>query len=248
MRCRELRSPGARRRRRDDRHVGRAGPPGPTQATVMLLDAWSTCWLSAVISTGCCPSRHGRRVCGRLAGLSADYAGLASDRPSCSNAASSSSRLAVREPESKSLGPLVTVNTALRAVALMNLGPPRLGLPDAERHLREGAVLAREIGRTYLEVSPGELRVLRYLPTNLSRSEIASELSVSPNTVSTHLRSIYAKLQVRDRSSAVRRRHRACRPAGPVRPVRRAGRDRGARPGPSRGPPAHATTQITRIR
>jgi LuxR family maltose regulon positive regulatory protein len=55
------------------------------------------------------------------------------------------------------------------------------------------------------ELSPTELRVLRYLPTNLSRPEIASELSVSLNTVGTHLRSIYAKLQVRDRSSAVRR-------------------------------------------
>jgi LuxR family maltose regulon positive regulatory protein len=55
------------------------------------------------------------------------------------------------------------------------------------------------------ELSPGELRVLRYLPTNLSRPEIAGELSVSLNTVSTHLRSIYAKLQVRDRSSAVQR-------------------------------------------
>ena len=55
------------------------------------------------------------------------------------------------------------------------------------------------------ELSPGELRVLRYLPTNLSRPEIAGELSVSPNTVSTHVRSIYAKLQVRDRSSAVQR-------------------------------------------
>ena len=55
------------------------------------------------------------------------------------------------------------------------------------------------------ELSPGELRVLRYLPTNLSRPEIAAELSVSPNTVSTHIRSIYAKLQVRDRASAVQR-------------------------------------------
>ena len=55
------------------------------------------------------------------------------------------------------------------------------------------------------EISPGELRVLRYLPTNLSRVEIASELSVSVNTVSTHIRSIYAKLQVGDRSAAVRR-------------------------------------------
>ena len=55
------------------------------------------------------------------------------------------------------------------------------------------------------ELSPSELRVLRYLPTNLSRPEIAGELSVSPSTVSTHVRSIYAKLQVRDRSSAVQR-------------------------------------------
>jgi LuxR family maltose regulon positive regulatory protein len=55
------------------------------------------------------------------------------------------------------------------------------------------------------ELSPGELRVLRYLPTNLSRPEIAGQLSVSPNTVSAHIRSIYAKLGVRDRSSAVRR-------------------------------------------
>jgi LuxR family maltose regulon positive regulatory protein len=47
--------------------------------------------------------------------------------------------------------------------------------------------------------------VLRYLPTNLSRPEIASELSVSLNTVNTHIRSIYAKLQARDRASAVRR-------------------------------------------
>jgi len=55
------------------------------------------------------------------------------------------------------------------------------------------------------ELSPGELRVLRYLPTNLSRPEIAGQLSVSPNTVNAHIRSIYAKLQVGDRSSAVRR-------------------------------------------
>jgi Bacterial regulatory proteins, luxR family len=47
--------------------------------------------------------------------------------------------------------------------------------------------------------------VLRYLPTNLSRPEIACELSVSLNTVNTHLRSIYAKLGVRDRDSAVQR-------------------------------------------
>ena len=55
------------------------------------------------------------------------------------------------------------------------------------------------------KLSPSELRVLRYLPTNLSRSEIASQLSVSVNTVNTHIRNIYAKLQTQDRSSAVHR-------------------------------------------
>jgi LuxR family maltose regulon positive regulatory protein len=55
------------------------------------------------------------------------------------------------------------------------------------------------------QLSPSELRVLRYLPTNLSRPEIASQLSVSVNTVNTHIRNIYAKLQAQDRSSAVQR-------------------------------------------
>ena len=68
------------------------------------------------------------------------------------------------------------------------------------------------------ELSPTELRVLRYLPTNLSRPEIASELSVSVNTVNTHVRNIYAKLQARDRSSAVQRaRELRLLSAGPTR-------------------------------
>src|SRR5207253_10500970 len=55
------------------------------------------------------------------------------------------------------------------------------------------------------ELSPSELRVLRYLPTNLARTEIAGELYVSMNTVNSHIRNIYSKLAVRDRSSAVSR-------------------------------------------
>ena len=55
------------------------------------------------------------------------------------------------------------------------------------------------------ELSPSELRVLRYLPTNLTRPEIAGELYVSINTVNTHVRNIYSKLGARDRSSAVER-------------------------------------------
>jgi LuxR family transcriptional regulator, maltose regulon positive regulatory protein len=72
--------------------------------------------------------------------------------------------------------------------------------------LRGSPVTPREDCAQLAErLSPGELRVLRYLPTTLTRHEIAGELSVSVNTVSTHLRRIYVKLQVGDRSAAVRR-------------------------------------------
>jgi LuxR family maltose regulon positive regulatory protein len=55
------------------------------------------------------------------------------------------------------------------------------------------------------ELSDAELRVLRYLPSNLKTPEIASELCVSANTVRTHIRHIYAKLDAHDRSKAVAR-------------------------------------------
>ena len=49
------------------------------------------------------------------------------------------------------------------------------------------------------------MRVVRYLPSNLKASEIAAELYVSANTVRTHLRHIYAKLDAHSRSEAVAR-------------------------------------------
>jgi LuxR family maltose regulon positive regulatory protein len=54
-------------------------------------------------------------------------------------------------------------------------------------------------------LTEGELRVLRYLPTNLRGPEIASELFVSPNTIGSHLRNLYAKLGVHSRADAVTR-------------------------------------------
>jgi LuxR family maltose regulon positive regulatory protein len=50
-----------------------------------------------------------------------------------------------------------------------------------------------------------ELRVLRYLPTNLTAPEIASELYVSTNTVKTHMRNLYAKLGTHRRADTVAR-------------------------------------------
>ena len=52
-------------------------------------------------------------------------------------------------------------------------------------------------------LSGSEARVLRYLPTNLSGPEIARELSVSPNTVKTHIRHLYAKFGTNHRAEAV---------------------------------------------
>jgi LuxR family transcriptional regulator, maltose regulon positive regulatory protein len=54
-------------------------------------------------------------------------------------------------------------------------------------------------------LSDSEIRVLRYLPTNLSTPEIANELHVSPNTVRTHIRHLYTKLSTHHRTDAVAR-------------------------------------------
>jgi LuxR family maltose regulon positive regulatory protein len=71
-------------------------------------------------------------------------------------------------------------------------------------------------------ITPREEVVLQFLPTLLTTDDIAAELSVSPNTIKTHLRNIYRKLSVNTRRDAV---HRA-RTAGLLHP------DRARRPRP----------------
>jgi LuxR family maltose regulon positive regulatory protein len=53
-------------------------------------------------------------------------------------------------------------------------------------------------------LSKRELEVLRMLTTELSGPEIARELMISPNTLRTHTKNIYAKLGVSNRRSAIR--------------------------------------------
>jgi LuxR family maltose regulon positive regulatory protein len=60
-------------------------------------------------------------------------------------------------------------------------------------------------GRGGDRLSDRELAVLSYLPTMLTTAEIAAELYVSVNTVKTHLKSIYRKLDVARRRDAVHR-------------------------------------------
>jgi LuxR family transcriptional regulator, maltose regulon positive regulatory protein len=54
-------------------------------------------------------------------------------------------------------------------------------------------------------LSERELAVLRFLPTMMSNAEIAGEMFVSVNTVKTHLKHIYRKLDVADRRDCVKR-------------------------------------------
>jgi len=54
-------------------------------------------------------------------------------------------------------------------------------------------------------LSDRELAVLRFLPTNLSAAEIGSELFLSVHTVKTHMRKLYAKLDVHTRAEAVQK-------------------------------------------
>ena len=77
----------------------------------------------------------------------------------------------------------IALGSDLRAVALMNLGTVEawtLALPDAERHLRQGAALAREIGRPYLEVGclselgfASKIQPVRHDPAALPRGDSA---------------------------------------------------------------------------
>jgi LuxR family maltose regulon positive regulatory protein len=60
-----------------------------------------------------------------------------------------------------------------------------------------------EWGDTASSLTGAELRVLQYLPTNLSLADIAAELFVSRNTVKSHTAAIYRKLGTTSRNQAV---------------------------------------------
>jgi LuxR family maltose regulon positive regulatory protein len=54
-------------------------------------------------------------------------------------------------------------------------------------------------------LSDREMEVLRFLPSSLSSTEIADQLIISVNTVRSHIRSIYSKLDVHSRYEAIGR-------------------------------------------
>jgi LuxR family transcriptional regulator, maltose regulon positive regulatory protein len=72
--------------------------------------------------------------------------------------------------------------------------------------LDEEPAADRPVATVLLEpLSERELAVLRFLPTMMSNAEIAAEMFVSVNTVKTHLKHVYRKLDVADRRDCVKR-------------------------------------------
>jgi LuxR family maltose regulon positive regulatory protein len=101
-----------------------------------------------------------------------------------------------------------------RRIWIMTVVPVRELLERHPRHRTRHAAFVAELldghvgaepaaGAESRRLSDRELSVLRYLPTNLSAPEIASELFLSVHTVKTHIRHIYAKLEAHRRKEAV---------------------------------------------
>jgi LuxR family transcriptional regulator, maltose regulon positive regulatory protein len=96
-----------------------------------------------------------------------------------------------------------TAHGALVAEIRGLLAGPGRRAGTGSRPVSKGDPLGIVSPRATEPLSDSEVRVLRYLPTNLSAPEIARELSVSPNTIKTHIRHLYAKFGTHHRAEAV---------------------------------------------
>jgi LuxR family maltose regulon positive regulatory protein len=91
----------------------------------------------------------------------------------------------------------------LRQTAARGITPDYVSslLAALESEMRE----ERRIDELVEPLSERELEVLRLLTTHLSSTEIAQELFISVNTVRSHIKSIYGKLNVHSRKDAIQR-------------------------------------------
>ena len=117
--------------------------------------------------------------------------------------------LALAEPQ-QDLAPFLSVGPAVRELLVRRIraGTAHRSLAGELGELLDPRMTHSEDRRSAMaleSLSRREQVVLRYLPTTLSKAEIASEMSVSVNTVKTHMKNIYRKLDVTDRAQAVRR-------------------------------------------
>ena len=114
------------------------------------------------------------------------------------------------------LGPQIAIVLAETAAGAGDAAGARRWLAEARRRLERWAApalvrrceqLASRLERAVLAepVSAAEMRVLELLPTYLTLTEIAARLTVSSNTVGSHVRSLHHKLGATSRSGTVER-------------------------------------------
>jgi LuxR family maltose regulon positive regulatory protein len=102
--------------------------------------------------------------------------------------------------------PFIDGGEPLHAVLQRHAGLRNAGAPLLAEILDALPAQPEDAESAYIEpLSERERAVLRLMPTILANGEIAGELFISVNTVKTHLRSIYRKLDVGSRREAVAR-------------------------------------------
>ena len=89
-----------------------------------------------------------------------------------------------------------------RVVGVIGLGIELPRFPTGPPHRRR---LTEVDGALIESLTERERELLGYLPTGLSRTEIAASLYVSVNTAKTHLKTLYRKLGVQSRHEAIAR-------------------------------------------
>jgi DNA-binding NarL/FixJ family response regulator len=90
----------------------------------------------------------------------------------------------------------------IRAIAAVASGEAIFGTGVARRTL--AYLTAPRTEKTpFAELTPRELDVLRLIATGIGNAAIAARLGLATNTVSNHISSIFAKLQVASRAEAI---------------------------------------------
>jgi LuxR family transcriptional regulator, maltose regulon positive regulatory protein len=111
-------------------------------------------------------------------------------------------------------GPLGLIRIFLDEGPTLSRRLAELALEHTDRTTgRLGALACHELARAPTrqptgpieQLTPRELAVLRMLPLRMSNREMAAQLYISVNTLKTHVRAIYRKLDAPHRSAAVRR-------------------------------------------
>jgi LuxR family maltose regulon positive regulatory protein len=104
--------------------------------------------------------------------------------------------------------PFIVSGTALRPIMREHLGrgtAHRAFISDLLSLQAEAHPASQSRSQVAEPLTQRERRVLWYLPSRLSNTEIAADMYVSLNTVKTHIKNVYRKLGVNGRREAVAR-------------------------------------------